>query len=356
MTWFARRSDVMCGRRGDRLASPTRMFGPKPLVALASCLVALLSSSLFAFDVRVAEPWSDVFGGQDATFHCLVIGDAALRGRIAWTLRAGNATLARQERELVVAPGAAATTEVRLQMPEAKEGVVADLALAFAVFDANGKQVGACVKPVFLFPSDAFQGRKEWFRDLHVRVFDPEKKTAGRLTREELAFELVANADTIADMTNGVLIVGEGVSFKDYRGLWGDVVRAAARGTRVLCLAPAAGSIDLPLGAGSDLPRATSFQLRDQTVIHQLDKRLDAVAWPPDGRTCASGLAIQGERGPVVAEVVAPDQGWPWLDLEFPGGRGRVIVYTFAVVDKWETGPAPRFLLTRILEYLAGSP
>ena len=85
-----------------------------------------------------------------------------------------------------------------------------------------------------------------------------------------------------------------------------------------------------------------------------LDKRLDATSWPPDGKVVASSLAVRSRREVVVADAVAGDTAWPWLELRFPGDRAKLVVCGFGIVSHWEAGPAPRFLLARILEFLDG--
>ncbi|NLB55930.1 MAG: hypothetical protein GX811_09235, partial [Lentisphaerae bacterium] len=42
-------------------------------------------------------------------------------------------------------------------------------------------------------------------------------------------------------------------------------------------------------------------------------------------------------------------EGWGWLEMRL--GKGRVILCNFAIIEKWDKGPVPRFLLREILEY-----
>ncbi|MCG2661072.1 MAG: hypothetical protein L6437_12610 [Kiritimatiellae bacterium] len=87
-------------------------------------------------------------------------------------------------------------------------------------------------------------------------------------------------------------------------------------------------------------------------IITRLDKRLDAAAWPPDGVIAGTTMAIKSTRGSVIGEVEKGHKEWPWLEITFDNPQGKFILCHFAIIKKWEAGPAPGFLLAKILEYL----
>ena len=149
--------------------------------------------------------------------------------------------------------------------------------------------------------------------------------------------------------------MGEGVSFNDFRGLPGILFKAAQRGVPVLCLAPSAGSLSLPGTSESEMPAPRSMTFQRNEIIARLDKRLDAVAWPPDGVIAGATLALRSARGAVMGEVEKGGANWSWLEMSFNEQRGMFVLCQFSIIEKWEAGPAPRFLLARILEYLTAS-
>jgi hypothetical protein len=89
------------------------------------------------------------------------------------------------------------------------------------------------------------------------------------------------------------------------------------------------------------------IRLRRNEIITELDKRLDATAWPPDGAVPHTGL-VPDRTGAEVTE----DSGWPWVELWLQEPHGRLVICGFKIVATWDNGPTPRFLLVRILEYL----
>jgi hypothetical protein len=214
-------------------------------------------------------------------------------------------------------------------------------------------------RTLWIFADDPFFNRAKWFEGLKITLFDSDAKSKTSEALKALKslkglktpFEEVRNAAALADLKEGVLVIGEGVSFKDEAGLAEAMVQAACRGVSVLCLAPKDGSFPLP-GADNGLPGPGSLTFLRQDIISKLDKRFDAAAWAPDNQVVARSLAVKTEDGKVVAEVADGGKGWPWLQLDFPDKKGRLVVVGFPVIQHWENGPTPRYLLARLLEHV----
>jgi hypothetical protein len=105
---------------------------------------------------------------------------------------------------------------------------------------------------------------------------DPEKKTAEVLGKAGVPFRPVNNVDAIAGIDDGVLVIGEGVAWQDYRALAALAVKAADRGAAVLCLAPGRGEMTVPgMGEAESATRPSEIVVKEAAVIGELDKRLD---------------------------------------------------------------------------------
>ena len=246
-------------------------------------------------------------------------------------------------------------------VPEVKEGVIIQALLSLSVIQEGTKEALADFeKTIWIFPEDPFANRKKWLKNVKIHLFDPEKKTGELFEKAEIPFEAVQNIDSVTEIANGVVLIGEGVLFKDYRGLSEMMVKTAARGIPVLCLAAADGEMTIP-GMGSvDLPCPTSMAFRQSDIITELDKRLDANAWPPDGKVVVSTIMLKGKKGPVIGKIQKGGDEWPWMEMNFgkpvrqaQGRHGRLVMCGFGIIEKWESGPTPRFLFAKILEYIA---
>jgi hypothetical protein len=319
--------------------------------------------------IKPMEAWGCVFGGRKVELHFAVVAQRAVEGRVAWGLAVERGTVARGEAAVVAGPQKPGEVTVRLDLPEAREGVVVPAVLSLAVESPGraGNPIASLEKRLWIFPENPFALRTRWLEQLDIRLFDPGQKTQRVLEKMKVPFRETRNVDSLAVLDKGLVIIGEGTSLSEYRGLAKMMVTAASRGTSVICLAPSGGEMAMPGSEGSDLPAPASITLRRNDVISTLDKRLDALAWPADGNAVASRLLIKGDRNRVVAEVGGSEEGWPWVEIGFldrahvgqvgnlPHG-GKLVVCGFAVVRKWDEGPVPRFLLLRLMEHLAAEP
>jgi len=162
--------------------------------------------------------------------------------------------------------------------------------------------------------------------------------------------EPVGNLDAAAALKNGILIVGEGVSFKEELGLAAVLNKLAMSGVFVLCLAPAGGEVVIP-GLAGPAGGQTDLAFRREPVRF-LDKRLDPDGWPANGKTVASTVAVKVIDDGVGGEVSRGPGGWPWVEARYAPGKGRWAVCGLALIAGWNDGPTPRFLFARMLDYL----
>lgn len=302
------------------------------------------------------ESWSNVFGGKDAVFHVRVTSTEAFQGRAGWRFSTHGRTLSSREVDLTLQPGQAETVEIRLQVPEVKEGVIfrTDLSISIFALGAGREAVAAAALPIWVFPENPFAHQKERMKELKITLFDPEGRTSKVFDQMGIPYEERRNVQALEDSKEGFLLVGEGVSLQEYRRLPEALIRAAVQGRRALCLAPSEGVVVIPGMGDSDLPPPTSLLFRREDLISSLDKRLDGAGWPPEGKVAVSTLVLKGARGSVAVEVAEGNVGYSWLEMGFSPAHGKLVLCGFGMVRQWEFGPTPRFFLARLFEYLNG--
>lgn len=335
-------------RRSPHRCRWSRLLDLILLTCAASSLWLYPATAADVIKIEPREAWSGYFGGQEVDVGFRFTNGGAQSLRVGWAARIQKQVVARRELTVASKAGQPAEFTVRLKLPDAEPRVILPAAVAITL---DGREV--LERPLWIFPRDPFSDHRKTLSALPITLFDPEKRTAQLLDKLEIAVKEVRNVEALAEVAGGLILIGEGLSFRDYRGLPAVMLAAAARGNRVLCLAPVGGSLELPGASSSEAGNVRSLSFRRADVIAEFDKRLDYRAWPTDGKVVASGIRLIGERGPVVAEVTKGDAGWPWLEVAYPSG-GRFILCSFAIVEKWESGPAPRYVFQHVLERAAG--
>lgn len=300
------------------------------------------------------EAFSNVFGGRDVTLNYAITSPDKFQGRLGWSLSIEQRTIARGEVAITAGAGRPGHTALRLRVPEVKKGAVVAARLSVDLYaGGGGRRVAGHQRRLWIFHEDPFALQTEWLEGLEIALFDPEGDTAERFEEAEIPFKQVHNVAALESTACGLLIIGEGVSLDEHRSLPGVMMRTAAGGVPVICLALSSGELPMPGTAGADLPVPARVVLGRQDAITTLDKRLDAAAWPPDGEVVAGTLSITSKRYQVVGEVGEAEDGWPWIEVRYPKPGATLLICGFSVVEHWDAGPAPRYLVARMLEHVA---
>ena len=322
-------------------------------------VAGLLSIAL----ARAAEPpvlecqscWKALLEGDFADLKFAARNVDSTTIRLRWSFTVGTETLVSGHVPFKQRGPDLPLALVTIELPDTKrEGVKSGVLKASVVGLRDEIETATIEKTLWVFPLDPFQGREKWLTTLDISLFDPEETTASELDAIGFPYESLESVDEIADeaASRGLLIVGEEVSFDEHPGLAQALLTVASQGRPVLCLAPTGGSLPLP-GLNEDkgtAPRRVAF--RRGEAIAALDPRLDADRWPGRDDIVASGFALRSRGELLTAEFGEPKQRWPWLDVEYPTGRGRLIVCGFGVIRSWEEGATPRHLFAQLIELL----
>lgn len=297
-----------------------------------------------------AEPWSTVFGGAQTAIVITVTASEPASAALHWSLAAQQRVVLRGEQAFDIGPDHIARLRVPWTAPEVRTGIVARLDFAATATAADGRTLASLRRSFTVFPADAFADRRARFRAAELVLFDPERRTADLLTAADVAFHAVRSVDELAALSQGVVLVGEGVSGASYRGLWPALLALGARGVPVLMLAPAEGRLALPLSDADPAPRTAFFALRGDEVLGELDKRLGTDLWADGVPVRHTGLRLEADRGAIALTVADAPAHWALAEMRF--GRAPVIVCAFDTVRAWDVSPAPRYLFVKLLEHV----
>ena len=330
----------------------------KALTFVFPLVVAVTPLAAAEWDAKITprEAWSTFFASDEVTLGYTVDSRKSTGVRVAWAFSAQRRTIARGEMSRKVEP-----IEIALRLPPLREGVTLDTELHVQLIDDRGGVVADHRRVLRIFGRDAFAHRREWLTGLKLVLFDTQKKTQETFDDAGIPYKLARNAAALRETTDGLVVIGEGVSFANHPSLPETLTDLAAKGVSVLCLAPADGHLAFP-GAEDGRPKPECVSFRGSEIITELDKRLDARAWPPSGGMVASTVEVTSRRGRVVLSVSDTPRAWPWLEVTYTGQRqknsdlpdsGRLIVCGFGLIDNWQASPTPRYLLMHILVRLS---
>jgi hypothetical protein len=205
-------------------------------------------------------------------------------------------------------------------------------------------------QPLYIFSRDPFAIRQTFLENARIQLFDLDGNTAELLEKHEIPHSRLLDLAAIDLVTEGIVLVGEGVSLREQRKLPATLIRAAQRGVPVLCLAPVDGDFPLEIAQDGRSVRPSRFTLERGAVVRRYDERFDQLA-----TDCH--LSLETRRNEVVIAAADGQADWSWLEMSFPTEKpgkpnGSVIVCGFGIVSQWEASPVPRYLFVRLLEEL----
>ncbi len=222
--------------------------------------------------------------------------------------------------------------EIRFTAPQVKEGVTLPIRVAV--------EKAVCKMQVVGRPPLA--GRRQWAEQLGIVLFDPSGKTAEALEKIELPCRRVTGLGALAAVTEGLVVVGEGLALEDQRGLDGVLCQLARQGVPVVLLTPESGPFAL------SAPGPDRFELRGADAAVAIDAL--AAADLKESRR----FRFAGEDQGMVLLIADEASGYPWADFRYGRDRGRVCCIGWNLLPRWEASPAPRYFFVRLLEIVSG--
>lgn len=285
------------------------------------------------------------FSGRTGQIAVELLDRPANAAEVVWSVKLADRVVARH-REPIAADEDLLTWTV--EFAALKPGVTMSGEVSAELVDSEGKTLGEpLTRSITLFSPEVFAGKKQWLKSLEIALFDPSRATLDVLEPSDVPLTFIRSTAALAGIESGVIIIGEGTSWKTQPTLPTRMLELAASGRTVLCMAPLEGRLPLPEPAGEAGP--TRLTWRDGGFVSELDKRLNTQTWPADATAFASRLRLAWDDGPVATVDAAGDIGWPWLEIEYSNG-GRLIITGARITGAWEQTPAARYILLKLLE------
>lgn len=310
------------------------------LFAALICVSPLGAAAQRTPHIRFDTPSIAIFGGEEFRALARVSGtDPDAPAQLAWSVHIQDRVVQRGER---VTEGGDVGIPVRLPEPDPGRSIPVVLK---AEIRASADAGAVAEMRLHVFSRSVFEGQTERLRALAVRLFDPVGETARRFEEAGLPFVRMRGYDPPPDR-GAVWIVGEGVSFADYRGLFDALVTHAREGGFVVCLAPSGGTFEVP-GLGARLESMPArLALAGEEIVRRFDKRLDSPPWA--GCKSRHPRFAQGPGGRMTISEEAA--GWRWLEVEYE--RGAFYLCGLPVIACWNANPSACYLFASLLELI----
>jgi hypothetical protein len=326
-----------------------------------------------ALPVQPLQSWTNVVAGEEVSMDFRMPESISSGTSVGWSVLLENAVVRRSETAVRDDPHFGRVLTITFTIPEGDAKTRLTLSVIVSV---NGQDRPAV--QLFVYPADPFQQRISLPEADQFVVFDPSGNTADRLKSLKLSFRSERRIDTLSDLHDGILIIGEGTSFRQYRGL-GNILRtAASRGVRILCLSPTMGTVlldehteshsnaDLNSSGLNTTPQDTDsasgrqvvvsglrrLECRHADVLREFDRYLDVSAWRGVPSMSETSLQIAGKSGSISVDFSEQPAGWVWIDAEYAGG-GRIVFTSLQMIRHWESGPGPRHAFWNCLAEIA---
>lgn len=323
-------------------------------LALSCILVHFILVPAMAAEVQLTalDTRRNYFSGRNHLTRYRISSNGFFQGELIWRLAFQGRTLQRGERSLTI-QGGEVIIGVDLRLPETKGDIVmpVDLELWVTPYHSE-KPVLQTSERKWVFSPYLFVQRKEELSRFKIYLFDPLKHSEKIFKSAGIPFAPVYRPETISELKRAFLIIGEGISLKNYRGLADMMIEAASAGNIVLCMKPQQGTIQHPDILSADAVGASSVHLHDNNIIRFLDKRLDMAAWSPQGRIAVCSINLVSGNNRIKGDLTCDGKGWPWFELDFEKSGGKFLLCGFGIIEAWDGEPAPRYLLDRIFQYL----
>jgi len=328
--------------------------------ATFAVVAAILTAPANGFSQQLAtkssldwlDSWTCVLANTETLIHFHVPNSNDQPTLVQWMLVANDRTLRRGTQptsiELVNNQKTHAFT---LRTPPLKPAVTIEIELRIRL--ANKPKSPWLTKKLTVYSDRVIEEKVGLEKDLKISLYDPMGATAKILDKSGFAYQRVASIAALDQLDGGTLVVGEGISFNQQRGLSASLKNAAKRGAFVFCMAPSDGKLSIMEDEGDDA-RLLKVSLAQENILLRFDKRFDTKLWVT-GTPTTTRYEVASSPATTSLSFKSSPSGWCWFEADFASSqpnkrRGRLVVCSFQLVAHWEQCPIPRYLFVGALK------
>ncbi|MEW5895825.1 MAG: hypothetical protein AB1650_08765 [Candidatus Omnitrophota bacterium] len=297
--------------------------------------------------IELAEPLSNFFAERDQILRFHISGDIPDSANFFWSLEYRNGAVLERGQGRFHERQASTDVEISVPVPKVNEGVILPVDLKFVIEGPGHQTLAAYNHQCFIFSPDPFASNRQSLSELKIALYDPQNKTSALFDELGIPYDSVFNFEAIEQQETRLFIIGADIDLEHSQGLMETIEKLLLKNTSVLMLAPLGGDIRIPANTAGGFNQVL---VAGNAIIHRLDKRLDTF-WPPYGNTVASGVEINTISPDVIGRWSEGQKQWPWLEIDF-ANKTRFVVCGLDVVGKNSDGPAARYFLARLIEYM----
>ncbi|MBU2885164.1 hypothetical protein KO507_05235 [Gilvimarinus agarilyticus] len=308
--------------------------------------VVLIPSHALALTISNDNSWSALFGGKAAQYEISLLGLANSQVSIHWELSVKGRVLSRGQGRAGLDRDGLGVVQLTLAAPKLTPSAVVSGQLSVVVFEKDNTDPIAQKKIALnIYGQDVLWAERQALGTRQIQLFDPSQATAKAFKSLQLPYNLISKSQLLNVATPGLIVIGTGLALNDVRGLTSVLLELARNGQKVVILKPVSGVF--PLYDSSDFTRfPTAMSLSDHLPLPQLR----GLTWPELNSTLTYRLNPSYSDSEAEVEVIPETQtGWSWLQLDYAGSGGRLIVCTVPLIERIDESPVPQIVLARLL-------
>ncbi|UTF59170.1 hypothetical protein [Gilvimarinus sp. DA14] len=308
--------------------------------------LAFIPSHALALTISNDKSWPALFGGKPTQYEISLLGLANAQVSIHWELSVKGRILSSGQGRADLDRDGLGVVQLTLAAPKLTPSAVVSGQLSVVVFEKGNPDSIAHKKIALnIYGQDVLWAERQALGSRRIQLFDPSQATVKAFQSLKLPYNQISKSQLLNAASPGLIVIGAGLALDDVRGLTPVLLELARTGQAVVILQPVSGTF--PLYDSPDLTHMpTAMSLSDHFPL----PLLRGLTWPELNSTLTYRLIPSySDSGAEVEVKPETPTGWSWLQLDYSGSGGRLIVCAFPLIERIDESPVPQIVLARLL-------